>query len=194
MRPRISFRLSLFLCVVLLALPACDNFTGQPTTRILFVGNSYTYYNGGIDRQLEGLAPSVRTKLIAEGSYTLAKHWQDGKALRFIQKGDWDFVVLQEQSQLPVFEQPMFLEFARAFDLEIEKNGAQTVLLMTWERPESIQDGVTTANLAATYNMAGAQLGAKVAPVGLAFARALRFACSRDSRLKRQLPSTKGLL
>ncbi len=27
-----------------------------------------------------------------------------------------------------------------------------------------------------------------------AFARALRFACSRDPRLKRQLPSTKGLL
>jgi imidazoleglycerol-phosphate dehydratase len=27
-----------------------------------------------------------------------------------------------------------------------------------------------------------------------AFARALRFACSRDGRLKRQLPSTKGLL
>ncbi len=27
-----------------------------------------------------------------------------------------------------------------------------------------------------------------------AFARALRFACSRDTRLKRQLPSTKGLL
>jgi imidazoleglycerol-phosphate dehydratase len=27
-----------------------------------------------------------------------------------------------------------------------------------------------------------------------AFARALRFACALDSRLKRQLPSTKGLL
>ena len=27
-----------------------------------------------------------------------------------------------------------------------------------------------------------------------AFARALRFACSRDRRLQRQLPSTKGLL
>ena len=27
-----------------------------------------------------------------------------------------------------------------------------------------------------------------------AFARALRFACSRDARLKRLLPSTKGLL
>ncbi len=27
-----------------------------------------------------------------------------------------------------------------------------------------------------------------------AFARALRFACSRDARMKRQLPSTKGLL
>ena len=60
------------------------------------------------------------------------------------------------------------------FLAEIKKSAAQTVLLMTWERPESLPDGVTTANLAAAYNQAGAKLGAKVAPAGLAFARALR--------------------
>jgi hypothetical protein len=54
------------------------------------------------------------------------------------------------------------------------KRIALTVLLMTWERPESLPDGVTTANLAAAYNQAGAKLGAKVAPAGLAFAGALR--------------------
>jgi hypothetical protein len=60
------------------------------------------------------------------------------------------------------------------FLAEIKKSAAQIVLLMTWERPESLSDGVTTANLAAVYNQAGAKLGAKVAPAGLAFARALR--------------------
>jgi hypothetical protein len=174
MRPRFSFCLVQILCVVLLALPACDGLNGQPATHILFIGNSYTYYNGGVDQQLEGLAPSIRTKLIAGGGYTLQKHWQDGKALQLIRKGGWNYVVLQEQSQLPVFEPPMFFEFAKDFDLEIKKSSAQTVLLMTWERPESIPNGVTTANLATAYNLVGARLGAKVAPAGLAFARALR--------------------
>lgn len=60
------------------------------------------------------------------------------------------------------------------FLAEIKKSAAQIVLLITWERPESLPDGVTTANLAAAYNQAGAKLGAKVAPAGLAIARALR--------------------
>ncbi len=34
----------------------------------------------------------------------------------------------------------------------------------------------------------------RVEAIFKAFARALRFACSRDARLRRQLPSTKGLL
>ncbi len=34
----------------------------------------------------------------------------------------------------------------------------------------------------------------KIEALFKAFARALRFACSRDPQLKSQLPSTKGLL
>jgi hypothetical protein len=158
----------------MLALAGCDLFSGEPVTRVLFIGNSYTFYNGGLDRQLEGLAPSVRTKMFAEGGYTLEKHWQEGKALEAIQKGGWDFVVLQEQSQRPVIEQPQFFEFAGDFDAEIKKSGAQTVFLMTWQRPDSAAGGVTTANLQMAYNLIGAKLGDKVAPAGLAFARALR--------------------
>ena len=123
-------------------------------------------------RRQRGPGASIRTKLIAEGGYTLEEHWQVGKALPSIQQGGWDYVVLQEQSQRPVLEQPKFFEFAQAFDLEIKQSGAQTVLLMTWQRPESLPDGVTTANLAATYNRVGAKLGDKVAPAGLAFAQA----------------------
>ncbi len=162
------------LILVILTLAGCNLLGGQPVTHVLFIGNSYTFYNGGIDRQLEGLAPSVRTEMFAEGGYTLENHWQDGKALETIQKGGWDFVVLQEQSQRPVIEQPQFFEFAGDFDAEIKKSGAQTVFLMTWQRPDSAAGGVTTANLQMAYNLIGAKLGDKVAPAGLAFAQALR--------------------
>jgi hypothetical protein len=45
---------------------------------------------------------------------------------------------------------------------------------MTWERPDSIEYGVSTRNLANAYYEAGNRLGAKVAPAGVAFASALR--------------------
>mgnify|MGYP001193025951 CR=1 FL=1 len=57
------------------------------------------------------------------------------------------------------------------FDAEIRKSGAKTILLMTWERPDGAQTGITTALLADATITVGAQLGVKVAPVGLAFQR-----------------------
>jgi hypothetical protein len=45
---------------------------------------------------------------------------------------------------------------------------------MTWDRPDSVEYGVTTAGLAQAYEAVGAALGAKVAPAGLALAEALR--------------------
>ncbi len=159
------------ICLALVVFAACHR---QTSTRILFIGNSYTFVNGGVDKHLEGLAPPVKTARMAVGGYTLEKHWTDGNALRKIREGGWNYVVLQEQSQTPIFDQKKFSDFARKFDEEIRRSGARTVLLMTWERPDSSNHGVTTANLAAAFTGLGAELGAKVAPAGLAFARALR--------------------
>jgi hypothetical protein len=161
----------LIACLTVFLLASCS---GGPSTHVLFIGNSYTFYNGGIDKQLEGLAPASKTASISVGGYTLNDHWNDGNALKEIRKGGWQYVVLQEQSQTSVINYAMFLGAIRKFDAEIRKNGAQTVLLMTWERPDSVRYGVTTANLANAYNSAGAALDVKGAPAGLAFARSLR--------------------
>lgn len=158
------------ICLIALVFAAC----GGPTTKVLFIGNSFTYYNNGIDSQLNRLAPSCHTASVALPGFTLEAHWNDGSALRAIERGGWQYVVLQEQSQMPVVDQAKFLEYARRFDQAIRKTGAQTILLMTWERPDSVSYGVTTANLAAAYEVAGKAMGVKVAPVGLAFAAALR--------------------
>lgn len=169
-------------CVALFVLASCSNrisskneaSSSPASTSILFIGNSYTYFNNGIDHQLKSLAPSSNTSSVALGGYTLEKHWNDENTLETLRKGGWKYVVLQEQSQTPIFDQTLFREFAGKFDREIRSNGAKTILLMTWERPDSVNYGVTTANLAAAYNAVGTELGAKVAPVGLAFDRSLR--------------------
>jgi hypothetical protein len=162
---------ALAACVALGILNACHRH--QASTRILFIGNSYTFCNGGIDKQLERLTPACKTECLALGGYTLEKHWNEGQALQAIRRGGWNYVVLQEQSQGPVINRTRFFDAARRFDSEIRRAGAKTVLLMTWERPDSVRYGVTTSNLASAYTSLGAELGAKVAPAGLACARAL---------------------
>jgi hypothetical protein len=172
---------ALVLVSVLLALilascqSAGDIFRlSPPSSRILFIGNSFTFYNDGVNQQLERLEPSIETKTLATSGYSLKDHWNNGKALETIRDGKWDYVVLQEQSQTPVTGRAAFLEYASMFNKEIKSAGGETVLFMTWERPDSIQFGVTTQDLANAYYDAGARLGAKVAPAGLAFALSLR--------------------
>ena len=164
-------RLVSAICLALFLLASCGS---QTTIHILLIGNSFTFFNDGIDKQLEGLAPSAAATRIAVGGYRLEDHWNGGDALQTIRKGGWDYVVLQEQSQTPVSDPTTFFTAVREFDAEIRKSGAATVLLMTWERPDSVQYGITTDRLAAAYDSIGAELGIKVAPAGLAFARSLQ--------------------
>jgi len=168
------FRIVLFACTsvaVFILFAACQS---DLPTRVLFIGNSYTFINGGLDKQLQGLAPSTETKVLALGGYTLERHWNDGNALAIIREGKWDYVVLQEQSQVPVLNRSKFFEFAQKFDEEIRRVGARTILLMTWERPDSKNVGVTTDGLASAYTALGRELRVSVAPAGLAFAQSLR--------------------
>jgi hypothetical protein len=166
------------IVVIVVAVGGCNTpidrlISGKPSTRILFIGNSFTSYNGGIDKQIEGLAPFSETARFDVGGYTLENHWNEGKAVASIQTGKWNYVVLQEQSQTPVSNKSNFFEAVRKFDREIKRSGATTILLMTWQRPESTRYGVTTANLENAYQVIGGELGARVAPAGTAFARSL---------------------
>ena len=174
-------RILLFSWIVLivLILSACGTPGGlsslaAPSIRILFIGNSFTYFNGGVDQALRGLAPSVAVERLASAGYTLADHWDGPHALKSIHAQKWDYVVMQDQSQAPVLARAAFIEYAGKFANEIRAAGAQPVLFMTWQRPDSVQYGVTTQNLASSYFQAGNRFGIKVAPVGLAFARALQ--------------------
>ncbi len=152
------------------ALSACG-LASPGSPRILLIGNSYTYFNDGIGRSLEGLAPDAFVETVAKPGYSLEDHWNDAEAVSKIQSASWDYVVLQEQSQRPVLSPANFYQYAKVLDQTVRVAGARTVLMMTWERPDSVAAGVTSTNLASAYNQVAQELGADVAPVGLAFAR-----------------------
>ncbi|MFY0591922.1 DUF4886 domain-containing protein [Roseivirga sp.] len=149
------------------------------TTKILFIGNSYTYFNSAPEL-LKGLAKEklpnhvVETQLISQGGMTLERHWEEYRAVKAIHANDWDYVVLQEQSKLGMrviiddltyFGQTdRFFEYARKFDAEIKKTDAKTVFFMTW----SIEDRPKEQKiLTQAYTNIAKELDAIITPVGL---------------------------
>src|SRR5262245_37752965 len=142
--------------------------------KVLFIGNSFTARNdlpGLIARLAEARGKALEHRLISAGGASLRTHWNAGEAQQVIRDGRYDFVVLQEQSTLPVKNAKRMHENVRLFDEAITAAGAKTVLYMTWARqdaPESQQA------IAYAYAGIGRELGATVAPVGLAWQRFLR--------------------
>merc|ERR1719432_531660 len=72
---------------------------------VLFLGNSYTGGCNGIDNVVhqiaEGAGFSATTERSSPGGKTL--NWHASNSLNRIRNGDWDAVVLQDQSQRPSF-------------------------------------------------------------------------------------------
>jgi hypothetical protein len=78
---------------------------GSASLKVLFVGNSFIARNdlpGLIARLAAARGKPLEHRLISAGGASLRTHWNAGEALKAIQGGRYDHVVLQEQSTLPV--------------------------------------------------------------------------------------------
>jgi hypothetical protein len=151
----------------------------SPPRHVLFVGNSYTYYNNSLHGHLRSLAlaadpaaskgTTFRAMTISGGF--LADHASGLAAM--LKSRQWDLVVLQAQSTEPVTPRraERFRDTVRDYQRQVQAAGASTALYMTWAwrgKP------AMTRPLADAYLAAGNETGALVVPVGLAFERALR--------------------
>ncbi|HEY7309175.1 MAG TPA: hypothetical protein VH643_07360 [Gemmataceae bacterium] len=139
----------------------------------LFIGNSFTARNDlpGLVAQLAAArGRRLEHRLISAGGASLRTHWNAGVALEAIQGGQYDHVVLQEQSTLPIKNARRMHENVRLFDEAIKAAGAQTALYMTWARRNAPQSQQTITD---AYVGIGRELAATVVPVGLAWQRFL---------------------
>ncbi|OUL28861.1 hypothetical protein BV375_17245 [Nostoc sp. 106C] len=143
--------------------------TSNQPLKVLFIGNSYTYFNNlpKLTRQLTLSAKETRkleTEMVTVGGATLENLWKQGKALSRIRDGRWDYVVLQEQSTLPITNPKLMYEYARLFNAEIKRVNAQTVFYLTWARQNRPE---TQQALTDSYITIAKELNAIVAPVGI---------------------------
>lgn len=128
------------LLFILFFLPV---FGFSQITKILFVGNSYTYTNN-LPQLLYDISLSHGDTVLfdssAPGSYTFQNHSTDVNTLAKINSRQWDYVVLQEQSQIPAFSPAQVATdcypYAHTLDSLIFENDScsQTIFYMTWGR------------------------------------------------------------
>jgi hypothetical protein len=138
--------------------------------RVLFVGNSHTYFNdmpalfARMCRELTGETPEVT--MLAYSGRSLAWHREEYFALRFaLLRGGFDYCVIQQQAH-PFPGEAATEAGLRAILPLCERGGARPVLFMTWAekaRPEN------AAPMARCYRRLAEESGALLAPVGELF-------------------------
>lgn len=156
---------------------------------ILFVGNSYTYYNN-MPQMVADIASSFGDTISFDqstpGGASLYGHSQNQTTLDKINQQDWDYVVLQDQSQNPSLS-PSYVNanvypYAQSLVNAIEQNYncSEPLFYMTWGRKYGDQSNCNNYPPVCTYlgmqqrlrdsyiNM-GNTNNASVSPVGVAF-------------------------
>jgi hypothetical protein len=180
--------------MLLLAAAGAQEWQGGQAPNVLMMGNSYTFTSGGIESRLrpmleEGLEQDqVKVRALAEPGKTLADHYgwaatEDHAWGETLAEGGWDFLVAQDQSQIPGFPQnegyfQASAEGAVGLGELIQDQGGEIVFLMTWGRRDG--DSTNSARYPDFTTMQGhlqdgylayaEQAGGTLAPVGSAWA------------------------
>ena len=160
---------------------------------LLWVGNSFFYYNNSMHGHVGRLLGAAGVKGIRSTSATISGsgiNWHDveahfkpggvgsysfvaGNEVRFNTfDKPFDGVMMMDCSQCPIHPQlqAIFHEYAARHSATARSHGAAPILFMSWayqDKPEM------TDQLAAQYVKAGKANNALVVPAGLAFARSV---------------------
>lgn len=136
---KIKMKKSLFILFLLTGLFVL----GQQSKKVFFVGNSYTS-TGNIPNLVKLIAADSGDELIyaahTPGGATFQNHASNPTVTSTISQGDWDYVVLQEQSQLPSFPmsqvEQQVLPYAEQLSEMVKQHNpcAQVAFYMTWGR------------------------------------------------------------
>ena len=138
--------------------------------KVLLVGNSLTYWHGGLAvllkklHQRSGFETAFEAEQVVQGGASLEVMWKETEARERIAAGGYDVVILQED--LPETTVESFHLYARRFDEAIRASGAAPLFYMAWEYERL--SWISMEEIAEAHWTIAAELGARVAPVGLA--------------------------
>ncbi len=122
----------------------------QKRVKILFIGNSHTYYNDMprlVKQRFETEGYDCHVTMLAHPSWFLTQHVEDPEAKFNILYGGYDYVVLQEHAH-PFGPEEKFFDAVRTLTGWIKEAGSIPVIYLTWAKksePE-VQEQMTAAH------------------------------------------------
>lgn len=174
---RQNYILSSLLVIAFTFVSTCIFAQSKPIKKVLFVGNSYTYF-WNLPQLVNAMAESrnldFEARQSTHGGVNLGMHWRgehDLESKEKIKEGTYDVVVLQDHS-LRAIEYPDSLQYFGDLFCEYTKAvGARPCVYLTWARAynPSTQDEISRQ-----YMQLAAKNSTLVAPVGEAWALALK--------------------
>ncbi len=150
--------------------------------RVLFIGNSYTFFHGGLPRHLRDACAAaedpleIETAMVTAGGQELQYLFESTDAVDRIRTGNWDIVILQGGFNAPIIQErhEQFKDSVRRFHEVITESGATPVIWAVWE-----QKGHRTAwnmwqRIDTVTREVADELDMPVIPVGTIWARIRR--------------------
>lgn len=153
---------------------------------ILFIGNSFSYYNSLPKLIAYFSQASNRDTILVDGVFrgggTLEMLWNNDKTLKKLHSKTWDYVVLQDRGRLGgivkngivhIGKPNIFFAYASRFNQEIKKVNAKTILYCP---PAFLGDGLPkdAEKLDAIHAMLAQKLDILMIPSITAFTLALK--------------------
>jgi len=168
---------SILIAWLLLIISNCNILAeNADSTRVLFIGNSYTHYNK-MPETVKEIAATQKVNIaytdVTPGGARLAQHLKSEEVIRQIKKGNWDYVILQEQSSAPAMPSRLVVEnvysAAAALDslIHVYNKNVQVIFYMTWGHKDGCQRPIENYPLIDTY--AGMQERVKISYLEMAY-------------------------
>jgi len=161
-------------------------FPGRPL-RVLFIGNSLTYYQAStagetlVLNDLPGLLVRMsqsrgerrilEADKITEDAASLGEHCISQLVEEALRPRAWDYVVLQENSERALSHEAVTRRDARRLDARIRTVGSRNALFSTWTAGDHPESGPRAAIF---YAELASELGALLVPVAQAWHEAAR--------------------
>lgn len=185
-----------YVLALLLCLTAAVVFgQGEAPKRVLFVGNSFTYFFN-LPQVVSAMATeqnwALETRQSTVGGSNLEQHWKNERGTRtraLIEEQQWDYVVFNNHSLSSIERPEEFMEYGKKFAELVKARGAKPVFMMTWAYSSN---PLMQATITKMYRQLGEATAADVVPAGPLFAKARQLRPDLELFFDDKHPSSNG--
>lgn len=163
--------------------------------RVLFVGNSFTYFYNlpqVVAAMVTSQGETIETRQSTVGGSNLEQHWKEERGTmtrKLLEEQRWDYVVFNNHSTSAIDTPESFMEYGRKFAELVKEKGAQPVFMTTWAYKSN---PLMQTKILEMYKKLALETGSDYVPAGPLFAEARKWRPDMNLFFDDKHPSSNG--